>query len=114
MKKLNNKGFTLIELLAVVVILLAISIIAISSISSAIERTKNKQDDAKKQAIIEAAKLYFDEHKNNTSCECVYVENLEDLNKADLEKSDGTFFNGYVTKSGYEYVEGNRRCTKSC
>ena len=36
MKKLNKKGFTLVELLAVVVILLAISVIAVSSISAAI------------------------------------------------------------------------------
>ena len=39
---INRKGFTLIELLAVVVILLAISVMAISSISAAIERNKNK------------------------------------------------------------------------
>ena len=37
------KGFTLIELLAVVVIMLAISVMAISSISAAIERNKAKQ-----------------------------------------------------------------------
>ena len=44
MKKLNKKGFTLIELLATVVIMLAISVIAVSSISSAIDRNKAKQD----------------------------------------------------------------------
>ena len=43
MKENNNKGFTLIELLAVVVILLAVSVIAISSIGAAIERNKKKQ-----------------------------------------------------------------------
>ena len=46
--KMNNKGCTLIELLAVVVILLAISVIAISSISAAIERNKGKQNEEKK------------------------------------------------------------------
>ena len=58
MKSLNKKGFTLIELLAVVVILLAISIIAVSSISAAIERNKVKQNDAKKELIISYAKIY--------------------------------------------------------
>lgn len=43
MKKLNNKGFTLIELLAVLVILIAIMSIAIPSISSSLDRTKEKQ-----------------------------------------------------------------------
>ena len=41
--KLNKKGFTLIELLAVVVIMLAISVMAVSSISAAVERNKKKQ-----------------------------------------------------------------------
>ena len=49
--KLNKKGFTLIELLAVVVILLAITVIAVSSISAAIERNKVKQNDTKKEVI---------------------------------------------------------------
>ena len=67
-KKLNNKGFTLIELLAVVVILLAISVIAVSSISAAMERNKVKQDEAKKEVIISYAKLYYDEHKKMHAC----------------------------------------------
>ena len=49
--KLNNKGFTLIELLAVIVLLIAISAIAIPSITASIERSKDKQDDAKKRII---------------------------------------------------------------
>ena len=38
--KLNNKGFTLIELLAVIVLLIAISAIAIPSITASIEISK--------------------------------------------------------------------------
>ena len=64
MKKLNKKGFTLIELLAVVVILLAISVIAVSSISAAIERNKVKQNEAKQEILISYAKLYYDQYKN--------------------------------------------------
>ena len=69
--KLNKKGFTLIELLAVVVILLAISVMAITSISAAIERSKQKQDESRKAIIVSSAELYFNEHKNsmqNTNC----------------------------------------------
>ena len=67
MKKENNKnrGFTLIELLAVVVILLAISVIAITSISAAIERNRKKQDDAKIKVLQGYAELYYNEHKNS-------------------------------------------------
>ena len=64
MKKLNKKGFTLIELLAVVVILLAISVVAVSSISAAIERNKVKQNESKKEIIISYAKIYYGDHKN--------------------------------------------------
>ena len=43
MKKLNKRGFTLIELLAVLVILVVIMAIAIPSVTSSIERSKNKE-----------------------------------------------------------------------
>ena len=43
MKKMNRKGFTLIELLAVLVILVVIMAIAIPSVTSSIERSKDKE-----------------------------------------------------------------------
>ena len=43
MKRLNKKGFTLVELLVVIVILGVIMSIAIPSITSSIERSKDKQ-----------------------------------------------------------------------
>ena len=51
MKKINNKGFTLIELLAVVVILLAITVVAIPSINSLIERNKEKRNAAQYKTV---------------------------------------------------------------
>ena len=45
--KLNNKGFTLIELLGVIVILMAILYLAIPSLTSSVERSKNKQLEKK-------------------------------------------------------------------
>lgn len=93
--KLNKKGFTLIELLAVVVILLAISTIAISSISAAIERNKKKQNDAKIKVIISYAELYYQEHKNTETDGCI---ELGVLNLTDSERVDanGNQFVGVV------------------
>lgn len=99
--KLNKKGFTLIELLAAVVILLAISVIAISSISAAIERNKEKQNDAKIEVIISYAKLYRQSHKNTETDGCI---NLSQLDLSDSESVDawGDAFTGVVkyTASG--------------
>lgn len=95
--KLNKKGFTLIELLAVVVILLAISTIAISSISAAIERNKVKQKDAKIEIIISYAKLYYDSHKNTLprNAGCIELSKLE-LSETESKDADGNPFIGVV------------------
>ena len=63
--KLNKKGFTLVELLVVLVILVVIMSIAIPSVTSSIERSKQKQKDSKKALIESAAELYIDRHKNS-------------------------------------------------
>ena len=56
--KLNNKGFTLVELLAVLVILIAISAVAIPAISSSMDRNKEKQYKAKVKLVESAAELF--------------------------------------------------------
>ena len=93
--KINKKGFTLIELLAVVVILLAISVIAISSISAAIERNKEKQNSAKIDIIVSYAKLYYDSHKNTESDKCIELNKL-DLSDSESVNSDDEPFKGVV------------------
>ena len=106
--KLNKKGFTLIELLAVVVILLAISVIAISSISAAIERNKNKQNETKIGLIVDAARLYYDENKNNLSQSgCISIGSL-DLSDSEIEDADGNPFSGgvrYTNGANFVYDE---------
>ena len=101
--KLNKKGFTLIELLAVVVILLAISVVAISSISAAIERNKKKQNDAKIEIIESYAKLYYESHKNSESDKCI---ELSKLNLSDSESEDayGDDFLGVVKLESDKWV----------
>lgn len=63
--KINKKGFTLVELLVVLVILVVIMAIAIPSVTSSIERSKQKQRDSKIELIVSAAELYVDRHKNS-------------------------------------------------
>lgn len=113
MMKLNKKGFTLVELLAVVVILLAISVIAVSSISAAIERNKNKQNEAKKELIVSYGKLYYDEHKNDyTSITdfCVTTGKLKNdkyISDDELMDADNNTISGAVKYNGtkFEFVD---------
>ena len=98
----NNKGFTLIELLAVIVIMILISTIAVSSISSAIDRNKAKQDETKKKMIISTGELYYEEHKNTCPNKCVEVSKLG-FTKEELTKKSGGLFGGVVK---YDESEG--------
>lgn len=103
--KLNKKGFTLIELLAVIVILLAISTIAISSISSAIERNKQKTNNAKKKVLVSYGELYFEENINNytTTKKCVNIEYLSEyfkLEDSEIKDADDKQFTGSINCDG--------------
>ena len=106
--KLNKKGFTLIELLAVVVILLAISVIAVSSISAAIERNKVKQNDAKKEVIVSYAKLYYEENKNrlgNSGCIDIGLLDLSDTESVDAYGNSFTGGVSFNNGSNFTYVD---------
>ena len=103
MKK-NNKGFTLIELLAVVVILLAISVMAISSISAAIERNKAKQDENRKTMLVSQGELYYDLHKNQLSNMGIFCISINLLATDDeLKDSNGDQMIGYVRYDGSSF-----------
>lgn len=98
--KLNKSGFTLIELLAVIVILLAISTIAISSISSAIERNKEKQNNAKKEVLASYGELYASENKNNPDAiKCISIDTLKDyfnLENSEIQDANNKTFTGKI------------------
>lgn len=64
MKKLNKKGFTLVELLVVVIILGVIMSIAIPSITSSVERSKEKQKKQIENIVLSAAKIYVSDHED--------------------------------------------------
>ena len=85
MKKMNRKGFTLIELLAVLVILVVIMAIAIPSVTSSIERSKQKEYDQK-------VKLCQDRYANKfTSGNDVSVKKLVKLKFLTEEEAKDPF-----------------------
>lgn len=77
MKKLGKRGFTLVELLVVLVILSIIMAIAIPSVTSSIERSKQKQKNSKIEILESAAEIYIDRHKN--SIESDFIIEVKDL-----------------------------------
>ena len=78
MKELNKKGFTLVELLVVIVILGVIMSIAIPSITSSIERSKDKQKEQIIKLIVSAGELYVDKHKNTVTPPITLNQLIED------------------------------------
>lgn len=117
--KLNNKGFTLVELLAVLVILIAISSIAIPTISSSIDRNKDKQYRAKIKLVESAAELYITDNRNYLSTDddhCfIMVKDLTSDNYFD--KDDDISPNSCVkyTFNGktFDYIDQESDCDSS-
>lgn len=92
MKKLNRKGFTLVELLVVLVILVVIMAIAIPSVTSSIERSKQKQKDSKLEIIESAVDIYIDRHKNSIqSNSIITIVDLIDDNLITKEQAKDPF-----------------------
>ena len=56
---MNRKGFTLVELLAVILILSGISLVAVASISSSLDRRGTKECEEQIAVAINSAKLFF-------------------------------------------------------
>ena len=61
----NKKAFTLVELLAVIVIMGLLMAIAIPSITSSLERSKEKQNESKYKMLESFAEIYVADHKNS-------------------------------------------------
>lgn len=101
-KKLNNKGFTLVEVLAVLAILIAIMSIAIPSISSSLERTKEKQNESRYRLIESSAELYVADNKNaiysklRNNCINIPIDLINYLTEEEKQDSDGNELGGYV------------------
>lgn len=100
---MNKKGFTLVELLVVLVILVVIMAIAIPSVTSSIERSKQKQKDSKIDLIESAAELYVDRHKNSYSGGDPYTITIKEIICDGLLTKEQAKdpFNETYTLSGY-------------
>lgn len=116
-KRMNNKGFTLVELLAVLVILILILTIAIPSITSSVDRNKNKVLNKKIDIIEAQSESYVNLYKNkissystfkNGNC-CIDINVMKDvglLTSEDLKDADENIITGYFyyNTSTKEYV----------
>lgn len=108
MKRLNRKGFTLVELLVVLVILVVIMAIAIPSVTSSMERSKQKQYDSKIELLESAAEIYVDRHKNSVGSNCIItVEDLVCDNLVTKEQAKDPF-NEKETIDGYYSCMNNK------
>ena len=103
-KKLNNKGFTLVELLAVFVILISVSFVAVSSITSSLERRESDECKEQQELAVSAAKMYFALDGSGVTSVSVstlkskgYFSDNKNLDK--LKDSDKI----EATTSGYKY-----------
>lgn len=117
----NNKGFTLVELLAVLVVLITILLIAIPSITSSVERTKNKMLEKKYDIIEAAAETYVNLYKNKINYNSFIQGNCSiDINKIKavglLTEEDLTNDNKVITGSvkysnnKYTYISSGGNC----
>lgn len=105
MKRLNKKGFTLVELLVVIVILGVIMSIAIPSITSSIERSKDKQKTQVIKLIESAGELYVDRHKNTVKQGKITLNQLIDDGLITKEEMKDPF-NEKRTLCGYLGYDG--------
>ena len=111
-RKKNNKGFTLVELLVVIVILIAIVSIAIPSITSSMERSKEKLNEGKKETIGTAAELYLNTINRSAlkgfyNGECIVL--LDSLVSGDYIDEDDI-----MNADNKPFADGNPAICKGC
>ena len=109
---MNRKGFTLIELLAVLVILVVIMAIAIPSVTSSIERSRNKEKNMKIKLIESEAELYIDRNNvSNVSTVTLTIPDLINATGSTLRASDITDPNNSKKTLCGTVTCKNRTCT---
>lgn len=98
-KEIMNKeeGFTLVELLAVIVILGIIVAIAIPAIGNITGRAEKDADQAEKELIVDAARLYDIENEISEGDDGVSVDTLVDEGYLELRGNDAEGISGKVT-----------------
>ena len=94
----NNRAFTLVELMAVIIIISLIALLTFPNIIHQIKKTKKINNDNINTIVIEAAKKYFDDNKEEFNGNAYYIS-IEDLIDNDYVKED------IVKKSGNDISE---------
>lgn len=97
---INNKGFTLIELLVVIVILVAIVSLAIPSLTSSMERNKEKINKGKMELLCAAAEQYASENLTMTKLGA-FKKGLCPISLNILKE------NGYIDEEDLKDADGN-------
>ena len=113
---MKNRGFTLVELLGVIIIIGLLSLIIFPNIISSFFEVSNELDNATKIVVIEAAKDYYSNNRNNISKldYCVTISTLqnEGLLAYDIKDSDGKILATdtlvKIYKGGSNYVVGEK------
>ena len=110
---MNRKGFTLIELLATILILSAISIVVVVSVTASLGRREVKECEEQKELAINAGKIYF---SLNDKVDSITVGELKDANyfnetsKTDrlseslIIKLDGNIYKLYEEDGNTEFL----------
>ena len=98
-EKINNRGFTLVELLVVIVILIAIVSLAIPSITSSMERSKDKINAGKLEVLGSAGELYLSS-KNRSKLNTYYSGDCY-VTLTELKT------NGYISDDDMKDADGN-------
>ena len=103
---MNNKGFTLIELLAVIVVLVSISLVAVSGISASLERREVKDCEEQKEMAKNAAKIYFSLNEGNevsindlisgNYLDSSKIEKLSISDKISIDSDEGYVYSGTI------------------
>lgn len=109
---MKNRGFSLVELLCVIIIVGLISLVIFPNIISSFLEASNKLDNATKLIVVEAAKDYYANNRNNIDKldYCVNVATLqnEGLLAYDIKDSDGKVLASDILvkiyKGGSKYV----------
>jgi type IV pilus assembly protein PilA len=94
---MNKKGFTLIELLATIVVLAIVAMIAVSTISGVIEKSRIKAFEDTGYGIISAAEVYYAQHIGDASKNLTFACSDTECKTSTGEKLS---FKGNINGSG--------------
>ncbi len=106
---MNKKGFTLVELLAVIVILGILISLAVPSVFSVLDNSKNKINDAKQKEYESLARIWGNDFADSLSNNQCYFMSLNYMVKNGLSADLPEDIDEDVEKAGVEITKKNNR-----